>query len=589
MIEARRTKDPLVRSILKWADAQCTPTLVSDHAPGTDDRERRLLAALGGIARAISETTGNGGSEVPPEVSKWWFSAPSPPRKLADDVRSALQSGRDLFGELYTVVVSTTHRRRLGTVFTPPAVTDHMLAQCEKYEVEPAVIVDPGAGVGAFTLDAARKWRVPVLAVDLNVATLGFLAARCHFVGHKTSTLVPQDNGRQVQPPAVHLVQGDFLAWIPNGLSQTRTPALIIGNPPYTRHQGIDSELKEAARDVAGPLISSGLAGMAAYFLAASLRYLRPSDALCMILPGSWMHARYGYELRQHLWGLTHRRVQLSVFPHDAQVFPQDRVDAVLLFVGRQEGERCPLTLAEASINGVHVKTVRAENIDRATEQPLTFPRTLRDWRRTARYPARLGASFTVHRGIATGRNAFFLLSDAEVDDHQIPASALVPVIGSLKNTDADKIDEEAFARLRGGDVKRWLLMIGPSDISTPAIQRYLVHGVQLGVNNGYLAKHRRHWFNVEDISPAPLLLLPMAKRAFRVVRNTRGVRHTNNLYGLYPLHDGVDVDRAAHWLRSRNGQEALLGAAHRYGGGMLKLEPRGVGDVEVPQSFARS
>lgn len=589
MIESRRTKDPLVRSILKWADAQSTTTLVSDHAPGTDDRERGLLSALGGIARVVSETTDNGGSEVPIEVSNWWSSAPSPPMELADDVRRALKSGRDLFGELYTAVVSTTHRRRFGTVFTPPAVTRHMLAQCEKYGVAPAVVIDPGAGVGAFTLDAASKWGVPVVAVDLNVATLGFLAARCHFEGHETSALQPKGGGTQAQPPAIHLVQGDFLAWLPNGLSQTRTPALIIGNPPYTRHQGMDPKLKEAAREVAGSLVSSGLAGMAAYFLAASLRYLRPSDALCMILPGSWMHARYGYEIRRHLWSLTHRRVQLNVFPHNAEVFPQSRVDAVVLFVGPHEEERCPLTLAEASINGVNVKTMRAENIDRALEQPSTFPRTLRDLNRKSRYSARLGDSFAVHRGIATGRNAYFLLSDVEVEDRQIPASALVPVISSVKNMDADTINEETFAHLRRGDVKRWLLMLEPNDINTSAIRRYIEYGVRRGVDNGFLANHRHHWFAVEDIAPAPLLLLPMTKREFRVVRNAKGVRHTNNLYGLSPITDDVDVDGAACWLRSPNGQDALLRAAHRYGGGMLKLEPRAVGNVKVPQSFGKA
>ena len=580
-----------MRSILQWADTQRTTTLVPKHAPGTDDRERGLLAALGGIARVVSETAGSVGSEVPIEVSKWWSSAPSPPKELSDEVRRVLQSRRDLFGELYTVVVSTAHRRRLGTVFTPPAVTGHMLAQCEKYGVEPAVVIDPGTGVGAFTLDAASKWGVPVVAVDLNVATLGFLAARCHFAGHETSTHPPQDDATQEQPPAIHLVQEDFLAWLPNGLSQTRTPALIIGNPPYTRHQGMDSKLKEAARDAAGSLVSSGLAGMAAYFLATSLRYLRPSDALCMILPGSWMHAKYGHGIRQHLWSLTHRRVQLDVFPHEVEVFPQIKVDAVVLFVGPQEEEQCPFTLAETSINGVQVNTIRAVNIDRALEQPMTFPRTLNDWSRASRYPSRLRDSFTVHRGIATGRNAFFLLSDAEVEDHQIPATALVPVISRLKNTDADTadtIDEETFSLLRKGSVKRWLLMLGPSDISTPAIRRYLAHGARQGVDTGFLARQRRHWFIVEDIPPAPLLLVPMTKRKFRVTRNTKGVRHTNNLYGLYPLSDDIDVEGAARWLRGRSGQQALHRAAHRYGGGMLKLEPRAVGHVEVPASFGR-
>ena len=213
------------------------------------------------------------------------------PADIADQARRALYSGRDLFGELYTAIVSMSSRRRLGTVFTPPPVTDHMLTRCEEYGVEPATVVDPGAGVGAFTLEAATRWNVPVVAVDLNVATLGLLAARCHLAGHETTDLPTQNGAAQGEPRRIHLVLRDFLAWLPEGLSRTTGPTLVVGNPPYTRHQGMDPRLKAAAREAAGPLVSSGLAGMAAYFLAATLRYLKPSDALCMIVPGSWMHA----------------------------------------------------------------------------------------------------------------------------------------------------------------------------------------------------------------------------------------------------------------------------------------------------------
>ena len=588
MIEASRKRDALVRSILTWAGGQNVKALAPHFALGTDDRERSLLAALGGLAGVVSATTRRTSSEVPLDVSDWWYNGPLPPKELAEEVRRAMQSGRNLFGELYTAVVSNPHRRRLGTVFTPPAVTDHMLSQCKEYGLEPEVVIDPGAGVGAFTLDAANRWGVPVVAVDLNVATLGFLAARCHFVGLETSILLPEIGGKKAQRSTIHFVQGDFLEWLPDGLSQTRSPALIIGNPPYTRHQGMDPELKEIAREAAGHLVPSGLAGMAAYFLAASLRQLRPKDALCMILPGSWLHARYGSGIRRYVWGLTHRRIQLSVFPHRTKVFPQSQVDAVVLFVGPQEEEPCPFILAEASFKSDEVKTSRTQTIDRSPEQPSIFPRTMRDLNRRRKYSKKLRDFYRIRRGIATGRNAFFLLTDAEVENHQIPASALVPTIGSVKDLDVDTIDVDTFERLHERDLKRWLLMLRPEDLTTPAIREYIELGVRQGVHSGFLASHRRHWFAVEDIAPAPLLLLPMSSREFRVIRNTRGVRHTNNFYGLYPLTDKVDMDRAARWLRSRDGQRELRRVANRYGGGMLKLEPRMVGDVEVPESFGR-
>ena len=212
---------------------------------------------------------------------------------------------------------------------------------------------------------------------------------------------------------------------------------------------------KAAAREAAGPLVSSGLAGMAAYFLASTLRNLRPRDAVCMILPGSWMHARYGQGIREYLWRLTHRSVRLEVFPHDVDVFPRAKVAAVVLFVGPEVREPTHLTIVQASITSGSVTTAREKHIDRRLEQPSTFPRSPLEFKSNGKYAKKLGESFAVHRGVATGRNAFFLLSDEEVEQHGLPATVLMPVIGSLRGVEDETLDEAAFERLGSRGKKR--------------------------------------------------------------------------------------------------------------------------------------
>ena len=502
-------------------------------------------------------------------------------------MRQGIESGRDLFGELYTAAVSAPNRRKLGAVFTPPSIAAHMFTRCKQFGFEPATVIDPGAGVGVFAIKAATELGVPVVAVDINVATLGFLAARSHLMGIETLPRLSRVNGRLNHPGEVQLVRDDFLKWLPNGLPQTIPPTLIIGNPPYTRHQEIAPHFKESAKEAVGSLVSSGLAGMAAYFLAASLRLLRRNDALCLILPGSWMQAHYGIEIRRHLWGLSNRRVQIDVFSHRVQVFPKSKVDGVVLFVGPQEESRRPMTITEMSLDGSHVRSLRSLQVNRSVDPPPNFPRTLSEWRPSRSSTASLGDSFVVRRGIATGRNAFFILTDAEVASREIPDSALVPVISSIKKLDVDIIDDATFAGLHSSGVKRWMLKLNPNDIYLPSIRRYLTEGKLDGVSNAYLAKRRSHWFALEDVEPAPLLLLPMTKKGFRVLRNLKGVRHTNNLFGLYPRTKDVDIEKFTRWLRSSVGQRALFRVARRYGDGMFKLEPRAVTEVEIPRSLA--
>ena len=164
----------------------------------------------------------------------------------------------------------------------------------------------------------------------------------------------------------------------------------------------------------------------------------------------------------------------------------------------------------------------------------------------------------------------------------------LVPVVSSLKSLDFDIIDEASFASLRLKKAKRWLLVLEPSDENLPEIRRYISWGSLNGANSGFLVNQRRHWYVLEDNPPAPILVLPMTKGTFRVVKNQVGARHTNNLYGLYPLSDSIDIEGSAEWLQSSEGQGELRRVAKRYGDGMFKLEPRAVGNVAVPPHFGQ-
>ena len=68
MLKADPGRDPLVRQILKWASVQAVSPLAPEVALGTTDRERELLAALGGLACVVSSGLT---APVRPFQSKW--------------------------------------------------------------------------------------------------------------------------------------------------------------------------------------------------------------------------------------------------------------------------------------------------------------------------------------------------------------------------------------------------------------------------------------------------------------------------------------------------------------------------------------
>lgn len=148
------TLSGLGRAFRRWTAP--VPDLPSIDVAGATADEKRRLGALGGIAVAVAGTAVSRWDE---SIRAWATAAPAPPDEIVESVRLALGRRDDPLAELYNASISPANRRRLGTVFTPTALVEHMLSLAEvELGGAPDVVVDPGAGVGAFTIAAAQTW-----------------------------------------------------------------------------------------------------------------------------------------------------------------------------------------------------------------------------------------------------------------------------------------------------------------------------------------------------------------------------------------------------------------------------------------------
>lgn len=551
-----------IRDVVRWASNQPVAPLPADAVPGADESERTALAALGGLAGALSEPH----PDWPRQIRKWMAAAP-PPTHLVDEVLREMSDGVDVLARAYEMIVSGRSRRRLGTFFTPLPVVTFMLDAAERVLPEPCVVVDPGAGVGAFSLAARRRWpRAQVLAVDLNVVTLGLLGA--------------QSGG------AIDLVLADYLSWATTPKAPESTPRLWVGNPPYTRHQDLTASVKSAAAAAAGELVSSGLAGLSAYFLAATVRAMSSADALCFVLPGSWTEARYGAPLRKALRDLSGRTIDFVGFDSDLDVFPGTRVTAMVLVVGPDvSSPRQPMRTATARLTLGGVSVSKATERSRRDGAISSLGRWL--WpRKQSRHPngLQLGDVARVRRGVATGANDFFLLGRADRD--RLPPAATVRAVRRLRHVVGDELTLAAHQELELHGERCWLLRIDDSQLlSDPALAAWLDDASKAGVKERYLIKHRKPWYRVEDVEAPDLLMSPMGKRRMRVVTNDARAIPSNALYGIY-LKDPGRARVIAAWLNAEEGQVALLERARTYGADLFKLEPRDLLTIRLPRGL---
>lgn len=535
--------------------------------PGASEGQRRVLAALGGVAASLLPI-----DRRPPHLApalKAWLDAPQLPDHLLLSLRKSKLPPDQLLADLYCALLPQAGRRVLGTFFTPLAVVTEMVELAVSLEVEaPAAVVDPGAGVGVFAGASLRQWRrAEVHAVDINVVTLGLLAAR-------GATLTQAAQGR------LRLHHVDYLEWVRSGRPDPAGPILTIGNPPFTRHQLLTRQQKDAGLAAAGALLDNRNSTLAGYIVAATLGRLRPSDSTVLLLPANWLHANYAATMREWLWRRSAREVEVRLL-QDCGLFPDANITASVLAVGPVRSRAARLTLDM----GTTKRSVAAPS--RARSVPT-------DWRGFARRDSgdrsdlssvSLSDIFRIRRGAATGANSFFIV-DQDLAE-RLECKWVVRAAGRLHALDDDDLDEAAHDRLSKSGARCWMLRI-PPDSDTAKIDWYLKEGKKAGVPTRHLAALRPEWWSIEQLPAPGLLLQPMTKHRFRVVVNTVCAFHTNTLYGLYSL--GLrpkSVDQVATWLRSNEGQEALRHISRPLSSGLLRVEPRAVGALRLPRSVA--
>ncbi len=533
--------------------------------PGASLEQRRRLSALGGVAAALLPT--NETPELPSGLGVW-LDAPRPPAELVARVKRLKMPADQVLAQIYCALLPPSGRRVLGTFFTPPTVVGEMVALSGTLIVEPpSVVIDPGAGVGAFTGAALRRWpRSEVHAVDVNVVTLGLLAAR-------SASLTSGARRR------LRLHHADYLQWIRSSRPEPTGPVLTIGNPPYTRHQLLSSEQKNAGLAAAGALLDNRNSSLAGYIVAATLGCLRPADSAVLLLPANWLHANYASTVREWLWKRRAREVEVRLL-QEPGLFPDANITASVLAVGpvRKSGR---LTLDFGGAKRVVEASARIE----------PSPTDWRGYVRGEGDPALAGSTvclsdiFRVRRGAATGANGFFVIDEDLAK--RLNSEWVVRAASRLHSLDDDFLDESVHDRLSKGGAKCWILRI-PPDADTSRIGWYLSEGVAAGVPLRHLATRRSKWWSIEQLPAPRLLLQPMTKHRFKIVVNHVQAYHTNTLYGLYPL--GLRarvVDQVASWLRSDDGQEALTRVARPLSSGLLRVEPKAVGALRLPQSLA--
>jgi len=469
-------------------------------------------------------------------------------------------------------------RNKWGQFATPPELARSLARYAlGQMDGKPVRFLDPAVGTGSF-----------FSAICQESSPEGIASA----VGIELDPLFAEGARSLWATLGLQVVQGDF----------TQQPApnqrfsLILTNPPYVRHHHLTSDDKSRLKARLAESLRieiSGLAGLYCYFLLLSHDWMEDRGLAVWLIPSEFMDVNYGSALRRYLTESVSLLHIHRFRPEDVQFTDALVSSAIVVFRKSPPpvGHRVRFSLGGAIETPTTESSVSLSALARSNKW-TQFPDGIAVERNGE---PTLGDLFAIKRGLATGANNFFILTDAEADHWDIPREFLKPILPSPRHLDADIVGAQP-----GGtpelSTRLYLLDCAEPEREIearwPRFYEYLQSGREQNIHASYLTSRRAPWYSQEKRPPAPFLCTYMGrsrngKAPFRFVWNRSQATAHNVYLMLYPkgqLRDALqrhpeleaNVFRALQHITP----EQMVSEGRVYGGGLHKVEPKELAQI---------
>lgn len=526
---------------------------------------------------------------------------------------------RDIIGDMYTVWIPQEARRTLGQFWTPRPIARLMT----RWAIQSAAdrVLDPAFGSGVFLLAAVTRLTrlgAPAEAISSQVAGvelsplaffMGLTNILLRYAPHvprlRLGDFVMPELGSCTtfrEPSAAYVVEGQQMA-LPgmDVIAPTAFPGrfdAIVCNPPYTRHHHLPEVYKSSwgliMKQEYGMRLSR-FSSLFAYFFVQASRMLSSTGRMAFITPATVFEASYSREIKAFIRQYLRLRAIIS-FGEKTSVFEGvDTAPCITLVEG-------PGTPNDGQV--VHVQIQKWPGTDLVLRAIAQGDAVTADWgsvhkldlgalepRRKWTVVSHAGGRFAnehfvplstiarIVRGIATGANDFFVLSDDEIIKWGLERKNLRSVLTKTREVPGYVFSRADFERLGHEGKKRWLLYLTEPVVPGTAEARYIQHGEAQGLHRRSLVKTRSIWYFMEQRDPAPIYFTYLSRRRSRFIHNMTDALALNVFLCIYPIptisKDITTLKSLLAVLNSLVAKDSLRYVGRSYGGDTIKIEPR--------------
>ncbi len=440
--------------------------------------------------------------------------------------------------------VTKSHIIKYGQFFTPHNIALMMLKWVT--EKGPKNILDPAVGNNVFF----------GLLKDSSIRRVGFEVDPNIYTFYNLS----QEG----------IIKSDFLK---SNISEKFDA--IIANPPYLKFQQIEDRhyLKEKLFFETGIMLS-GLSNLYLYFFVKSINLLKENGRLAFIMPYDFLDGIQGVKIKKLLTE-KHLLSKMIIFDYNdvfngvlttAAVFLieknlNDYFDVAIIKKPQEVDKITSLDFRQVKYSYFIQRSKSGNWLNNNAEN--SSAKKFNDFARAS-------------RGIATGCNEYFVLTEETIESYKIPRSSIRKCITSSAKIDTDFFTDDMLAEKASN-------LFFPNQDDMDKLGAYFEYGKSIGANSSFLAKNRKAWYRVEEKKVAPIWISATCRNKIKIVRNLSDCLNLTSFHAIYVKNKSEEyVNILFCYCQTKIAESFLNEEVRRLGGGLKKLQPNDINNMKI-------
>lgn len=474
----------------------------------------------------------------------------------------------------YSKTKDIDYRRSLGQFFTPPFIARFMSQWIIGNKKDNLRILDPAAGFGVFEHS--------INELNNKVKNLNFdLWEIDEYISKKLRESLDYS-----RIPA-QVIADDFL----RGTWHKKYDG-IIANPPYYKHHHIKNKNRIYEEFCIKSFFKFSIqTNIYCWFLIKSINLLEENGRLAFIIPSEFLNSNYGVKVKEYLLksGVI---VDLINISFKENVFDGPITTSIIIL-----GEKKPVK--NSKINFYQVESV--DDLRSLEHLRANHPKKQIDigelnpeikWRNYFNGSGNILkkdnhlVSFSTYgrfsRGIATGANNYFTLSEDEKNRYHLSTQCLKPCIvrSSYARDIAFRESDFDMLKMQG---KKVYLFDGEAS-NEKSCKDYIHIGKGQGIDKRYLTSKRLPWYALEKRAVSKIWAGVLGRKGLKFVWNESGCINLTCFHAFYPSVIGENyLDILFVYLNTKFAKRLFDKEKREYGDGLSKFEPNDINKALAP------